>query len=169
MPATDGNGPDAPEPHLHGDQVRSIITAGWFAFGCWALFLFRQSGRVVRVGEQQFAGIWDQRIEVLSFIVLPPNALILVPAAVAATVATHLAGPTQSAGLAVQLRIVRWAATFQIGIAALSVLSILINETGSPTEAQDIAMRLAGASMSAGIIALTRAAERSSPGWMPSR
>lgn len=169
MPADDDGKPDGPDSHRQSDLVGSIITAGWFAFVAWAMFLFRQIGRVIRVGEQQFAGIWDQRIEVLSFTVLPPNALILVPAAIAATVATHLAGPTQSAGLAVQLRIVRWAASFQIGIAAVSVLSILINDTGSPTEAQDIAMRLAGASMSGGIVVLTRNTERSSPGWMPTR
>ncbi|MFK7917129.1 MAG: hypothetical protein AB8G14_03545 [Ilumatobacter sp.] len=160
---------DGAESHQRSDIVRSVSSAGWFAFLAWLLFLFRQIARVVQVGDQQFAGIWDQRIEVLSFTVLPPNVLLLVPAAIATTVATYLAGPTQTADLAVQIRIVRWAASFQVGVGVISSLSILINETGSPTEAQDVAMRFAGMAMSVAIIVLTRAAEQSSPGWMSTR
>ena len=165
----DGGRDSSLDRNPHTEFVRAITSAGWFAFLAWLLFLFRQIARVVNVGEQQFAGLWDQRIEVLSFIVLPPNVALLVPSAIAATAATYLAGPTQTVDLAVQIRIVRWAAILQSAIAVVSAMSIVVNETGSPTEAQDLSMRFAGLSMSVGIIVLTRATERSSPGWMQNR
>ncbi|MEL6893901.1 MAG: hypothetical protein AAFP84_20080 [Actinomycetota bacterium] len=147
------------------DLVRALTTAGWFAFVAWALFLFRQVGRVTQIGEQAFAGVWEQRIEVLSFLVLPPNSVTLVPAAALAVAATWMSGPTQTFDLAVQLRLVRWAAILQGVIAAVSALTILSTETGSPTEAQDIALRISGLLMASAIVVVTRATERSSPAW----
>ena len=144
--------------------IRALTTAGWLAFAAWALFLFRQIGRALQVSEQAFAGIGEQRIEVLSFLVLPPNSLVIVPAAIAAATATWIAGPTQTIDLAIQLRLVRWAAVLQIGIASVSAVSIVVNETGSPTETQDIAMRLSGILSGLAVVVVTRAAERSSPG-----
>lgn len=152
------------ESTSRSDLVQSLTSAGWFAFVAWLLFLFRQIGRVAQVGSQSFGGIWEQRIEVLSFAVLPPNSLMLVPAAALACVATWMSGPTMSLGLAVQLRIVRWAAMLQIAIGVASVISIIVNETGSPTESQDIAQRVSGIVLSFAIIKVTAAIERGSPG-----
>lgn len=144
--------------------VRSLVVAGWLSYTAWLMFLFRQVARTVSVGGQPFAGVWDQRIEVMSFTVLPPNALILVPAAIAAIVAIWLTEQNQTLDLAVQIRIVRWSAVLQVVIAVVSVLSIIINDTGSPTEAQDLAMRFSGLLISASIIVLTRTVERLRPG-----
>ena len=58
----------------------------------------------------------------------------------------------------------RWAALLQIGIAVVSSASIIVNETGSPTETQDIALRISGVLMAAAVVVIARAAERSSPG-----
>jgi len=146
------------------DLVRSLTTAGWLAFVAWLLFLFRQIGRVTRVGEQAFAGVWEQRIEVLSFLVLPPNSLTLVPAAILACGAAWLSGLPESLSLAVQLRVVRWAAMVQVAIGSISIVSIVVNETGSPTEGQDIAQRLSGVAMAVAIVTVTAATERHSPG-----
>ena len=151
------------------DIIRALTTAGWFAFAAWALFLFRQIGRVLQVSEQRFGGVWDQRIEVLSFLVLPPNSAFIVPAAVAAVTATWLAGPTQTIDQAIQLRLVRWAALFQVGVAAGSIVSIVVTNTGSPDETQDIALRTSGILMMVAVVVVTRAAERASPGGAPGR
>ncbi len=153
-----------PDSTSRSDLVGALTTAGWLAFLSWLLFLFRQISRFTRVGEQPFAGVWEQRIEVLSFVVLPPNSLILVPAAILACTAAWLAGPTESLSLAVQLRVVRWAAVLQMAIALVSIVSIIVNETGSPTESQDIAQRISGILMSLAILKVAGAVERQSPG-----
>ncbi len=157
----------SPDSTSRSDLVTALTTAGWFAFVSWLLFLFRQLNRVTRVGDQPFGGLWEQRIEVLSFIVLPPNSLILAPAAALACTAAWLAGPTESLQLAVQLRVVRWAAVLQMVIAGLSIVSIIVNETGSPTESADIAQRISGVLMSLAIFKVTGAVERHSPGGVP--
>ena len=146
------------------ELIRAFTTAGWLAFVCWLGFLFWVIGRVVRVSEQRFAGIWEQRIEVMSFIVLPPNALILVPATILACLAAWLSGPAESLSVAVLLRMVTWAAVAQIVIGALSIITILFTETGSPTGAQDLAQRVAGICMMSAITVVTRAIERTTPG-----
>lgn len=146
------------------DLVQALTTAGWFAFVAWLLFLFRQISRVVRVDEQAFAGVGEQRIEVMSFLVLPQNALLLLPAAALASTAVWMSGATESLSLAVQIRVVRWAAIGQIAIAIVSIVSIVVNETGSPTESEDIALRIAGIVMSVAVVKVTAAVERHSPG-----
>ena len=146
------------------ELIRAFTTAGWLAFVCWLGFLFWVIGRVVRVGEQRFGGVWEQRIEVMSFILLPPNALILVPAAILACLAAWMSGPAESLSLAVLLRMVTWAAITQVGVGVLSIMSILFTETGSPTEAQDLAQRVAGICMMSAITIVTRALERTTPG-----
>lgn len=146
------------------DLVQALTTAGWFTFVAWLGFLFWVIGRVVRVGEQQFGGVWEQRIEVLSFIALPPNSVMLVPAALLACCASWLSGPVQSLSVAVLLRLVRWAALGLVAVSAISFVSILVNETGSPTETQDLAQRVSGILMGVAIAKVTSAIERLSPG-----
>lgn len=157
---------DAPpiEGTHRSELIRAFTTAGWLAFVCWLGFLFWVVGRVVRVGEQRFGGIWEQRIEVMSFILLPPNALILVPATILACLAAWMSGPAESLSVAVLLRMVTWAAIAQIVIGVVSIVSIVFTETGSPTEAQDLAQRVAGICMMSAITLVTRAIERTTPG-----
>lgn len=150
--------------HERGELLRALTTASWLTYAAWLMFLFRQVARATTVTAQQFGGVWDQRIEVMSFVVLPPNALILVPAAGAAATASWLAGADQTLDLAIQLRMIRWSAIFQGFLAVASILSIVVNETGSPTEAQDLSIRVAGLATCAAIAVLLRTIERLRPG-----
>ena len=143
--------------------LRALTTAGILCFAAWLLFLLRQLERVITVSEQRFAGPWDQRIEVLSFIVVPPNILLLVPSAICAVAATWLAGSAQELDQAILLRIVRWAANLMIGIAAISIISLIVNDNDNPNRIGDIAVRVSGALIAAAIGQVGRVTERSSP------
>ncbi len=157
------------ETTSRSDLIRALTTAGWFAFVAWLGFVFWVIGRVTRVSAQQFGGVWEQRIEVMSFIALPPNSVMLIPAALLASVAAWMSGPAESLSVAVLLRLVRWAAIGQVVVSAASIVSILVNETGSPTEVQDIGQRVSGVLMSLAVITVSSAVERRSPGGTASQ
>lgn len=155
----------APRPGLGPPSVvRALTSAGKLCYLGWLLFFFRQVERVVRVSPQQFAGVWDQRLEVLSFIVLPPNILVLVPAAACAAAATWLAGPSQELDLAILLRLVRWTANLQAVIALTSAVSVVFNDTRSPTQVGDVAIRIGAFAFAVAISRFCRAAGATAPG-----
>ncbi len=133
-------------------------------YAAWLIFLFRQFERVARVTEQRFAGEWDQRLEVLSFVALPPNVMLIVLPAVAASIATWMAGPTQTLELAIVLRLTRWSANLMILIAGVSAVATLVNDTVSPTRIGDFGMRIAGILIAAAASKLCLEAGRTAPG-----
>ena len=130
----------------------------------WLLFLFVQMERVLRVGPQAFGGLWDQRIEVLSFIVLPPNILVLVPAAACAATATWLAGPSQELDLAILLRLVRWSANLQAAIAVVSAVNSALGGGNDPSRIGDIAIRVSAFVFALATSRFCRAAGATAPG-----
>jgi hypothetical protein len=143
--------------------IRALTRSGLLLYAAWAISFFWQVNQAVRVSQQQFAGLWDQRIEVISFIVLPPNVLMLVPAAACAVTATVLAADRQEIDTAILLRLCRWSAGLIMLIAALSMVSEVINDADSPSLISDIGLRVAGLLVAAAIETLCRTAERSSP------
>lgn len=156
----------APPPGPTGqraDIIRTITTFGILTYVAWLIFLFRQVERVARVTEQRFAGEWDQRIEVLSFVVLPPNTLLIFPPAIAAAVGTWLAGSQQRLELAILLRISRWSANLMVAIAVVSALATIFNDSGSPTRVGDLGLRIGGVLAALAASQLCRGAERSAP------
>jgi hypothetical protein len=156
-------GADKPQPRPES-VIRTLTTVGGLTFVGWLAFLLRQVALVRRVGPSQFDGVWEQRLEVLSFIVLPPNIVVLVPAAAAAATATWLAGPTQELGLAILLRLVRWSATVLAVIGVLSIVKTLLSDFDSPSRLEDIALRAGGILIATAIIVLCRDAGRTAPG-----
>lgn len=144
--------------------VPILTTTGLLAYTAWLLFFFRQIERAVRVSSQPFAGVWSQRIEVLSFVVFPPNVLILVPAAALASAATWMAGPRQTLDLAILLRIVRWSANVLAAIAVAGVVDTIVSDSGSPTRAGDVALRLSGLLFAVAISRMCKAVGRTAPG-----
>lgn len=156
-------GADKPEPRPES-VIRTLTTVGGLAFVGWLAFLLRQVALVRRVGPSQFDGVWEQRLEVLSFIVLPPNIVVLVPAAAAAATATWIAGPTQELGLAILLRLIRWSATVLAVIGVLSIVNTLLSDFDSPSRLEDIALRAGGILIATAIIVLCRDAGRTAPG-----
>ena len=135
-----------------------LTVAGWLLLGGSLGLIAFQLDRFRQVGADSGPfGVWDQRIEVLSFVMLPPNLVVLAPAAVVAVAATWLAGPARSGWLTVLLRVIAGIAITMVVIGAVSILNILVNDDTNQFESAFL--RLGGMSMAAGIAWLCRAAD----------
>ncbi len=151
MPGTEGDLADRP-------LVDHLTIAGWFLLGGSLGLIAFQLDRFRRIGADSGPfGVWDQRIEVLSFVMLPPNQVVLAPAVIVAVAATWLAGPTRSTWLTRLLRVIAGIAITMVVIGAVSVLNILVND--DTNELASSFLRLGGMSMAAGTAWLCRAAD----------
>ncbi len=139
--------------------VRHLTVTGWLLLGGSFGFIAFQLDRVRSIGggDSQFE-VWDQRVEVLSFIMLPPNLSVLVSATAAAVAAAWIAGPGRGPWLATLLRIVIGLAIAMVAIGAVSIVNIYANDTGS---VDGVFLRLGGMSMAAGLTWISIAAHRS--------
>lgn len=138
--------------------VDHLTIAGWLLLGGSLGLIAFQFDRFRRVGANTGPfDVWDQRIEVLSFMMLPPNLVVLAPAALVAVIATWLAGPDRGAWLTVLLRVVAGIAIVMVVIGAVSILNIIVND--DTNELESALLRLGGMSMAAGIAWLARAAD----------
>ncbi len=142
--------------------MRHLTIAGWLLLGGAVGFISFQLERVRGVTAQPFASEWDQRIEVLSFLMLPPNLVVLAPAAFLAAVTTWLAGDEREVWLTSLLRLVAATAIVLGMIGLASIVSILADNDGAPTDFEGVFLRLGGISMAAGLALVCRAADRSS-------
>ena len=154
MPGTDLT------PERRADLVRKLTLAGWLLLGGSIGFVAFQLERVRDVGEQPFAGLWDQRIEVLSFLVLPPNLVVLAPAAFVAALATWLAGSARDPWLSTLLNVVAAAAITLGVIGVISIVSILVRDEAGPADIEGVFLRLGGISLAAGLTVICRATDR---------
>ena len=159
MPGTERRG-ERPSPSI----VATLTTASGLAFVGWLAFVLRQVSLVRRVSSSEFAGTWERRLEVLSFLVLTPNIVALVPAAAAAAAATWMSGPTQELRLAVILRLIQWSAAIMIAVGGLSVLSTLFGDLDGAGRLEDVALRIGGMLIAFAIVIVCRGAERTTPG-----
>ena len=148
-------------PERRADLVRHLTIAGWLLLGGAIGFISFQLERVRGVTEQPFASVWDQRIEVMSFLMLPPNLVVLAPAAFVAAIATWLAGNDREVWLTTLLRFVAATAIVLGVIGLVSIVSILANDDGAPTDFEGVFLRLGGISMAAGLAVICRTADRS--------
>ncbi len=137
--------------------VQQLTVVGWLFLGGEFGFILFQMERVRSVDGTRFATAWDQRIEVLSFVMLPPNMVALVPAAVAGAGAAYLAGRNRSSWLDVLLRVT---AGIAIALVAVGIASIAEVATRSgDLDLDPIFLRLGGMSIAAGIAWLCRIAD----------
>ena len=147
-------------PERRADLVRHLTIAGWLLLGGAIGFISFQLERVRGVTAQPFASEWDQRVEVLSFLMLPPNLVVLAPAAFIAAIATWLAGNDREVWLTTLLRFVAATAIVLGVIGLVSIVSILANDDGAPTDFEGVFLRLGGMSMAAGLAVICRTADR---------
>jgi hypothetical protein len=109
-------------------------------------------------------GVWGQRAEILSFLSLPQNVVVLVPAAAAAAAAT-LVGRGTLAVLEPWLeRLLRLVAGFSLALIALGVVGIidvLARAGDSISDFGDIVNRLGGILMGVATVRLCLESERS--------
>ncbi len=120
-------------PETRAAVVRNLTVAGWLLLGGSIGFIAFQLERVRGVSEQPFASVWDQRIEVLSFLMLPPNLVVLAPAAFVAAFTTWLAGRDRETWLATLLRTVAGLAITLGVIGVVSIISILARDEPGPS------------------------------------
>lgn len=154
MPGTDLT------PERRADLVRQLTIAGWLLLGGPLGFVAFQLDRVRGVGEQPFASVWDQRIEVLSFLMLPPNLVALAPAVFVAALAGWLAGSDRDPWLTTLLRLsAALAITFAV-IGVVSITSIVLRDEAGSFDIEGMFLRLGGISLAAGLVVICRIADR---------
>jgi hypothetical protein len=140
--------------------VRQLTIAGWLLLGGPLGFIAFQLDRVRRVGEQPFASVWDQRIEVLSFLMLPPNLVVLAPVVLVAALATWLAGSDRDPWVNTLLVVGAGLAITFAAIGVISIATIVVsNEPGDANDA-GVFLRLGGVAMAAGLAMICRIADR---------
>ncbi len=154
MPGTE------PTPERRVDLVRNLTIAGWLLLGGPIGFVAFQFERVRSIGDQPFASVWDQRIEVLSFLMLPPNQVVLVPAIVVAVAAVWLAGAERDNWLNTLLRLTAAFAITYVVIGLISIVSILARDDAGSFDTDSVFLRFGGVAMAAGLALVCRTADR---------
>lgn len=154
MPGTDLT------PEVRRQLVTRLTVAGWLLLAGPIGFIAFQFERMRDVRDQQFAGVWDQRIEVFSFLVLPPNIAVLAPAVLVAAVATWLAGAEREPWLSTLLPVatVLCACLAVVGVA--SIVSIATRTGANSSDFGSVFLRVGGIGFALGLVAICRAAER---------
>jgi hypothetical protein len=146
-------------PERRSDLVRNLTIAGWLLVGGSFGFIAFQLERVRGVGEQRFASIWDQRIEVLSFLVLPPNLVVLAPPVFVAAAATWIAGAHRDTWLSTLLRLSAALAIIYAVIGMVSIASIVLSDEPGPGDFASVMLRLGGVALAAGLALICRTAD----------
>jgi hypothetical protein len=109
-------------------------------------------------------GVWGQRAEILSFLSLPQNVVVLVPAAAAAAAATFVGRGTLAVlepWLERLLRLVAGLALAVIALGVVGIIDVLVRAGDSISDFSDIVNRLGGIVMGVAIARLCLEAERS--------
>lgn len=154
------------------DRIRWITTAthvGWLTLTAYLALIIIELRRAAAISESRFEdGVWGQRIEIVSFVALPQNAVILVPPAIAAAVAGALIAalhPDDRPDLTWSRRLARVTGGLAIVVIALAVIGII----GIPFRYADpladlaaIVGRLAGVAIALAVIRLCRESAESS-------
>ena len=159
MTGTESAGTGLTSEH-RADLVRNLTLAGWLLLGGSFGFIAFQLERVRDVGEQRFATIWDQRIEVLSFLMLPPNLVVLAPPVFVAALAVWLAGSERDTWLSTLLRLCAALAIIYAMIGIASIASITISDEPGPGDFGSVMIRLGGVALAAGLAVICRTADR---------
>ena len=147
--------------------ARALTTAGWLVLFAYLLLLIGQIRRALAVRVGSFEdGVWGQRIELVSFVTLPQNLVILVPAAAAGVAAMLLLREMPrraAASWAPQLvRIVAGVCYVVVALAVLGIIDVLAQTPDSVGGTSAILNRVGGILMAIAMIRVCLEAERSS-------
>ena len=143
---------------------RALTTAGWLITASYLLLLVEQIRRAMRITDSRFEdGVWGQRAETVSFMALPQNLVILVPAAAAAVAAVWLMTTEDRLPAAWTRRLVRVVAGLGYVVIALAVIGIIDVFAQSPDVIAgnfSLVTRLGGILMAAAMIRVCVESER---------
>lgn len=138
--------------------------AGWMFVAAYLGFITWQVRRAFAIREGSFEdGLWWQRIEQISFLTLPDNVMVLVPAAAAGAIGTVLVRGVVDASvlsLAQLVRIVAGLAYVVIAIATLGIIGIFFRKPDSVGDLAAFVLRLGGIAMAIAMIRICLEAER---------
>ena len=145
--------------------AHALTTAGWLVLTAYLLLLIAQIRRAFAVTVASFEdGLWGQRIEVVSFVTLPQNLVVLVPAAAAGVAAVMLQRDTPHElhpSWARQLvRIVAGLCYVLVALAVLGIVDVVLQTPDSAGGTSAILTRVGGILMAIGIIRVCLEAER---------
>lgn len=136
--------------------ARTLTSAGWLFVLSYLGFITWQIRLAFATSEASFEdGLWWQRVEQISFLALPQNLMVLVPAAAAAAVGTLLVrGIVDRSVLALAqlVRIVAGLSYVVIAIAALGIIGIFFRTPDGVGDLAAFVLRLGGIAMSVGMI-----------------
>jgi len=145
--------------------ARAFVTAGWLFAATFLLILVGQIRRALAVKQASFEdGVWGQRAEIVSFVTLPQNIVILVPAAVAAVGAGWL---MTGAGLdplpwARQLvRVVAGVSYVAIGLAVLGIVDVFAQSPDRVEGTIAVLNRVGGILIASAMVRVCLESERS--------
>ncbi|NNE13255.1 MAG: hypothetical protein HKN41_13525, partial [Ilumatobacter sp.] len=145
--------------------ARALTTTGWLFVLAYVGFIMWQVRRAFLITESSFEdGLWWQRIEQISFLSLPQNLMVLVPAAAAAAAGTVLVRDQVDhavIALAQLVRIVAGLGAVVIVIATLGIVGIFFRNADAVGDFAAFVLRLGGIAMAFGILRLCAEAERS--------
>ena len=144
----------------------ALTGAGWMVLAAYLLLLIAQIRRAFAVTVSSFEdGVWGERIETISFVTLPQNLVILVPAAaagVAAVLLLHDSPGELPGSWARQLvRIVAGLCYVVVVIAVLGIVDVLVQTPDALGGTTAILTRVGGILMAIAMIRVCLAAERS--------
>ena len=143
----------------------ALTGAGWMILAAYLLLLIAQIRRAFAVTVSSFEdGVWGERIETISFVTLPQNLVILVPAAaagVAAVLLLHDSPEEVRGSWARQLvRIVAGLCYVVVAIAVLGIVDVLVQTPDALGGTTAILTRVGGILMAIAMIRVCLAAER---------
>jgi hypothetical protein len=149
--------------------AQALTTAGWLVLATYLLILIAQIRRAMAVTVASFEdGVWGERIELVSFVTLPQNLVILVPAAAAGVAAVMLQHDTPEVlaqSWARQLvRIVAGLCYVLVALAVLGIIDVLMQTPDSVGGTSAILTRVGGILMAMAMIRACLEAERSAMG-----
>lgn len=149
-------------PERRIELVDRLTLIGWLLAGGPIGLIAFQLQRVREVGSQPFASVWDQRIEVTSFLVLPPNIVVLAPATFVVAFAVWLAGKNRGPWLSGLLTLV---VTIAISLAVVGAIAVITLFVGNRTGGGDLGgvyLRVGGILCATGLATICRTADQES-------
>ena len=144
--------------------ARTLALVGWLFVLAYVGFIMWQVRRAFLITEGSFEdGLWWQRVEQISFLSLPQNLMVLVPAAACAALGTVLVrsqvDPTV-VNLSQLTRVVAGIASVVIIIAALGIVGIFFRNADGVGDLAAFVLRLGGIAMAVAVIRICLEAER---------
>jgi len=145
--------------------TRALTTAGWLFVVAYLAFVTAMFRRASALKSASFDdGVWGQRIEIMSFVSIHQNVVMLVPAAAACVGATLLAGDAidhTDIWLTQLVRVVAGLSYVVIAVAVIGIIALFFRSPDSVSDLGALLGRLGGILMAIAMIRVCLEAERS--------